>query len=81
MCGIIGVFGSSEAARLAALGLFAEQHRGQESCGMAVSDSKVIRLRKKMRLVKESVSAEAKLALLPWQYCRGACAISHQRQC
>jgi len=53
MCGIIGVFGSSNAARLASLGLFAIQHRGQESCGMAVSDGKVIRLRKKMGLVKE----------------------------
>ncbi len=73
MCGIIGVFGSSEAARLAALGLFAEQHRGQESCGMAVSDSKVIRLRKKMGLVKE-VFREAKLALLP-----GSIAVGHVR--
>jgi amidophosphoribosyltransferase len=30
MCGIIGVFGNDNAARIAALGLFAEQHRGQE---------------------------------------------------
>jgi len=73
MCGIIGVFGSNEAAALAALGLFAEQHRGQESCGMAVSDGKVIRLRKKMGLVKE-VFNEDKLALLP-----GTIAIGHVR--
>ena len=59
MCGILGVFGSSDAARMAALGMFAEQHRGQESCGMAVSDGHVIRLRKKMGLVKEVFSDEA----------------------
>jgi amidophosphoribosyltransferase len=53
MCGIIGVFNNKKAAELATLGLFAEQHRGQESCGMAVNDGKTIRLRKKMGLVKD----------------------------
>lgn len=53
MCGILGIYGNQNAATLAATGMFAEQHRGQESCGMAVSDGKVIRLRKKMGLVKE----------------------------
>jgi len=64
MCGIIGVFGSENAASMAALGLFAEQHRGQESCGMAVSDGLVIRLRKKMGLVKEVFNDEH-LSYLP----------------
>lgn len=73
MCGIIGVFGSSEAARLAALGLFAEQHRGQESCGMAVCDGKVVRLHKSMGLVKE-VFTEEILDSLP-----GCQAIGHVR--
>ncbi|MBP7309948.1 MAG: amidophosphoribosyltransferase [Candidatus Cloacimonetes bacterium] len=73
MCGIIGVFGDSRAAQMAALGLFAEQHRGQESCGMAVSDGHVIRLRKKMGLVKE-VFSENKLLGLP-----GSIAIGHVR--
>ncbi len=53
MCGIIGIFDHENAAELAMLGLFAEQHRGQESCGMAVIDGKTIRLRKKMGLVKD----------------------------
>jgi len=53
MCGIIGIYNHAKAAELAALGLFAEQHRGQESCGMAVSDGRVFRLRKKMGLVKD----------------------------
>jgi amidophosphoribosyltransferase len=58
MCGIIGVFNHEKAADLAALGMFAEQHRGQESCGMAVSDGKVFTLRKKMGLVKQVFKPE-----------------------
>ncbi len=58
---------------MAALGMFAEQHRGQESCGMAVSDGKVIRLRKKMGLVKE-VFTDQFLDELP-----GSLAIGHVR--
>jgi len=73
MCGIVGVFGTIHAAYLASIGLFAEQHRGQESCGMAVSDGRVIRLRKRMGLVKEVFSPEV-LATLP-----GAIAIGHVR--
>ncbi|MDZ4181856.1 MAG: amidophosphoribosyltransferase, partial [Candidatus Cloacimonadaceae bacterium] len=73
MCGIIGVFGTPHAARLAALGMFAEQHRGQESCGMAVSDGRLIRLHKSMGLVKE-VFSEERLGTLP-----GSIAIGHVR--
>ncbi len=51
MCGIIGIYRNENAAELASLGLFAEQHRGQESCGMAVNDGITIKLRKKMGLV------------------------------
>ena len=53
MCGIIGVFGKDRAAEVAALGLFAEQHRGQESCGIASSNGAYIKLHKQMGLVKE----------------------------
>ncbi|MDD3533308.1 MAG: amidophosphoribosyltransferase [Candidatus Cloacimonetes bacterium] len=73
MCGILGVVGSPNAAKLTSLGLFAIQHRGQESCGMAVSDGRVIRLRKKMGLVKE-VFTEAEMQKLP-----GSIAIGHVR--
>jgi amidophosphoribosyltransferase len=73
MCGILGIYGSPNAATMAALGMFAEQHRGQESCGMAVSDGKVIRLRKKMGLVKEVFTEDA-LQNLP-----GSMAIGHVR--
>ena len=35
MCGIFGISGHEEAARLAYFGLYALQHRGQESAGIA----------------------------------------------
>ncbi len=53
MCGIIGIYNHKNAASLAALGMFAEQHRGQESCGMAVSDGHIFKLHKRMGLVKD----------------------------
>ena len=37
-CGVFGIYGHSEAANMAYLGLYALQHRGQESAGIAVSD-------------------------------------------
>ncbi len=73
MCGIIGVFNGNRAAELAMLGLFAEQHRGQESCGMAVSDGITMRLRKKMGLVKQVFTPEL-LSELP-----GSIAVGHVR--
>ena len=38
-CGVFGVFGHPDAARLTALGLHALQHRGQESAGIVSYDS------------------------------------------
>jgi amidophosphoribosyltransferase len=37
-CGVVGVLGASEAANLVYLGLFAQQHRGQEGCGLVSYD-------------------------------------------
>ena len=57
MCGIIGIYQkdkkSKSASRLAVLGLFAAQHRGQESCGIAYFDGEKLQLIKQMGLVKE----------------------------
>ena len=39
LCGIFGVYNNPEAANLTYLGLYALQHRGQESSGIAVSDT------------------------------------------
>ena len=40
MCGIIGIHNNKEAATLAYMGLYAQQHRGQEGAGVVSSDGK-----------------------------------------
>ena len=40
MCGIVGVSNHKEAARIAFLALYALQHRGEESAGIASFDKK-----------------------------------------
>ena len=40
MCGIIGIYNNPEAATLAYMGLYAQQHRGQEGAGVISSDGK-----------------------------------------
>ena len=42
-CGIFGIFGHPEAASLTSLGLYALQHRGQESAGIAAGDGERMR--------------------------------------
>ncbi len=55
-CGIFGIFGHPEAANLTYLGLYALQHRGQESAGIAASDGGEVRLSKSMGHVADSFS-------------------------
>ena len=52
-CGLFGIFGHPEAARLCYLGLYALQHRGQESAGIAASEGTKIRVHKAMGLVND----------------------------
>ncbi len=74
MCGIIGVSGVPDAARLAYLGLYSLQHRGQESAGIVAVDGEgVARSHRGMGLVGE-VFSEQVLAGLP-----GDVAIGHTR--
>ncbi len=73
MCGIFGVFGHREAAKLTYFGLYALQHRGQESAGMAVSDGKEVREYRALGLVPE-VFDEDILVKLP-----GHIAVGHVR--
>jgi len=52
-CGVFGVFNNTDAARLTYLGLYALQHRGQESTGIVASDGERLRMHKNMGLVNE----------------------------
>jgi amidophosphoribosyltransferase len=47
-CGVVAIYGHPEAANLAYLGLYALQHRGQESCGIAASDGTTLQCHKAM---------------------------------
>jgi amidophosphoribosyltransferase len=74
MCGIIGVSGVPDAARLAYLGLYSLQHRGQESAGIvAVDGPGVARSHRGMGLVAD-IFSERVLSELP-----GDVAIGHTR--
>jgi amidophosphoribosyltransferase len=52
-CGLFGIVGHPEAANIAYLGLYALQHRGQESAGIVASDGEQLRLEKGMGLVND----------------------------
>jgi amidophosphoribosyltransferase len=52
-CGVFGVYGHPNAAELAYYGLFALQHRGQESAGIVTSDGKNFRVHRGMGLVPQ----------------------------
>lgn len=51
MCGILGIYSNKNVAKDLYYGLFSMQHRGQESCGMAIHDGKEINYKKDMGLV------------------------------
>lgn len=52
-CGVFGIYGHPEAARMTYLGLYALQHRGQESCGIVASDGTELRSERAMGLVSD----------------------------
>ena len=52
-CGLFGVYGHKEAARMTYFGLYAQQHRGQESAGIVTWDGEKIREQKGMGLVAD----------------------------
>ncbi|MBR5033427.1 MAG: amidophosphoribosyltransferase [Treponema sp.] len=53
-CGVVGIFGADNAARLSYFALTSLQHRGQESAGIAVSDGTKIKLHKSTGLVSDA---------------------------
>ena len=74
MCGVFGIHAPGrDVARLSYFGLFALQHRGQESAGIAVSDAGRVTVLRDMGLVTQ-VFSEQKLRGL-----RGQTAIGHSR--
>ena len=76
-CGVMGIFSNDELnlPKEMYYGLFALQHRGQESCGMAVSNNGVVNSYKDMGLVNE-VFDDAKIAELQGQIGIGHCRYS-----
>jgi len=52
-CGIFGIYGHPEAARLTYFGLYALQHRGQESCGIVTGDGQRVSQHRGLGLVPE----------------------------
>ncbi len=52
-CGVFGVFGHPEAAKLTYFGLYALQHRGQESAGIVASDGRQVSEHRRMGLVPD----------------------------
>lgn len=51
MCGVVGIYSNKEISKELYYSLYSMQHRGQESCGLAVSDGKDINYKKGMGLV------------------------------
>jgi amidophosphoribosyltransferase len=72
-CGVFGIFGHPEASKLVYLGLYALQHRGQESCGITSTDGEKLISHRAMGLVADSFT-EKELEGLP-----GKNAIGHVR--
>src|SRR4029077_4368424 len=70
---VFGIYGHAEAAKMAYLGLYALQHRGQESAGIASTDGANVHVHKAMGHVQEIFTPQV-IAQLP-----GAAAMGHTR--
>jgi amidophosphoribosyltransferase len=72
-CGVFGIFGHPNAAELTYYGLYALQHRGQESAGIVSSDGRQFRTHKGMGLVSQIFNGEVLHGLV------GNMAVGHTR--
>jgi amidophosphoribosyltransferase len=72
-CGVFGIYGHTEAANLAYLGLYALQHRGQESAGIATSDGARLQIHKAMGHVADGFDEST------FERLAGTSAIGHVR--
>ncbi len=72
-CGVFGIYGHPNAAELTYYGLYALQHRGQESAGIVASDGKQFRVHKGMGLVSQIFNGDILHNLV------GSTAVGHTR--
>ncbi|MGH7143948.1 MAG: amidophosphoribosyltransferase [Planctomycetota bacterium] len=72
-CGVFGVYGCPNAAYLTYLGLYALQHRGEESAGIVVSDGQTMNSKKSLGLISEIFKHE------DFERLKGKLAIGHTR--
>jgi amidophosphoribosyltransferase len=72
-CGVFGIYGHPNAAELTYYGLFALQHRGQESAGIVACDGRQFRIHKGMGLVPQVFDGEVLHGLV------GHMAVGHTR--
>ena len=72
-CAVMGVYGHPEAANMVYLGLYALQHRGQESCCIVSSDGNILISHRQMGLVADVFKEDVLKRL------EGASAIGHNR--
>ncbi len=72
-CGVFGIFGHPNAAELTYYGLYALQHRGQESAGIVASDGKQFRVHRGMGLVSQIFNGDVLHNLV------GPVAVGHTR--
>src|SRR5689334_25358401 len=73
-CGVFGVYGHPDAAALAALGMHALQHRGQEAAGIVAYDCEQFNAHRGQGLVSDNFSSKEVIGRLP-----GSAAIGHVR--
>ena len=75
-CAVLGIWGAKNSARLSYLGLYAQQHRGQESSGICVTDGARMSVHTAMGLVTDVFSEQIILKL---EALGGKGAIGHNR--
>src|SRR5215467_8489205 len=72
-CAVMGIYGHPEASNMVYLGLYALQHRGQESCGIVSSDGKGLISHRQMGLVADAFKEDVIKRL------EGSSAVGHNR--
>ncbi|MDD5432682.1 MAG: amidophosphoribosyltransferase [Candidatus Omnitrophica bacterium] len=72
-CGLFGIYNHKQASWLTYLGLYAQQHRGQEACGIVSNNKGVLSIHKNMGLVSDVFNEEVLNRL------KGDMAVGHVR--